>query len=284
MRIRAKSKRSISLFLSSLKFILNFFLFSLMKKEPIISYEERILQAAKIIKNSNYLVVFTGAGISTESGIPDYRGPDGVWTRRDKGLPPPQMKVPWDQVKPNSGHYALVDLQNLGIMKFLISQNVDNLHLKSGIKEDLIAEFHGNSERMRCLGCDKRFIKSEIWDEKKWGKGYLSGPVYKDQPKCPECGGRIISSIVNFKDPIPDKEYNLSIYHSQKADVFLVVGSSLSVTPVSYMPQYTLKNQAKLIIINREETPLDHKAMLLFHENAGETLVKITNQIKNLYF
>lgn len=244
------------------------------------SFEERIIQAAEIIKKSSYLVVFTGAGISTESGIPDYRGPDGVWTRRDKGLPPPQMKVPWDQVKPNSGHYAILELQNLGILKFLISQNVDNLHLTSGIKEEMIAEFHGNSERMRCLECDKRFKKSEIWDEKKWGKGYLSGPVHKDQPKCPECGGRIISSIVNFKDPIPEKEYSLSVYHSQKADVFLVVGSSLSVTPASYMPQYAFKNRAKLIIINREETPMDHKATVLFHENAGETLIKILEQIK----
>ena len=94
--------------------------------------DHKIQTLAQWLYEARYPVVFTGAGISTESGLPDFRGPDGVWTRRDKGLPPRSMSKPWDQVNPNSGHFAIVELQKLDKLKFLISQNVDNLHLKSG--------------------------------------------------------------------------------------------------------------------------------------------------------
>ena len=130
-------------------------------------YLDRLEQSAQLIAHSQHLVVFTGAGISTESGIPDFRGPNGVWTRRDKGLPPPRWKVRPDQVRPNLGHMVIRELQDLGIMKFLISQNVDNLHLASGITPDMIAELHGNGNLMRCLECDKQFPKDDFWDEEK---------------------------------------------------------------------------------------------------------------------
>ncbi|MBD3351323.1 MAG: hypothetical protein GF364_07530 [Candidatus Lokiarchaeota archaeon] len=243
---------------------------------------ERIKEAAELIANSDHLVIFTGAGISTESGIPDYRGPNGVWTRRDKGLPPPKPKVPWKQRKPNQGHIVIKKLQDMGLMKFLISQNVDNLHLMSGIKEDLIGEFHGNSELMRCMECGTTYQKSEIWDDNKWGPGYLTSKVRKGQPSCPECDGRLVSTVVNFGDPIPDGVMENSVKHSQKCDVFLVVGSSLSVTPASYMPKYALKNNADLIIINKQPTPMDNKASVLFHESAGDVLVKILDKVEEI--
>jgi len=244
-------------------------------------FDQRIKEAAELIHNSRYLVIFTGAGVSTESGIPDYRGPDGLWTRRDKGLPPP--KVPkWSTVEPNQAHMAIVELQNMGLMKFLISQNVDNLHLKSGIKEELIAEFHGNMELMRCLQCGKKIQKEGFWDEKKWGKAYQTSPKAKNQPKCPGCGGAIVSSIVNFGDPIPANELQFSFDHSKLADVFLVVGSSLTVTPAAYCPEYALQNHADLIIINNQPTPFDSSATVLFHENAGKTLTRILEEIHRL--
>jgi NAD-dependent SIR2 family protein deacetylase len=245
------------------------------------SFEGRVKLAAELIHNSKYLIVFTGAGISTESGIPDYRGPDGLWTRRDKGLPPPKMPK-WSSVEPNLAHKAIVELQSTGKMKFLISQNIDSLHLKSGIKEELIAEFHGNMELMRCLECDKKFKKEGFWDEKKWGKAYRTLPEQKGQPKCPECGGRIISSIVNFGDPIWEKEIVESFNHSKSADVFLVVGSSLTVSPASKCPEYALKNRADLIIINNQPTPFDTAATVVFRENAGETLTMIMKEISRL--
>ncbi len=244
-----------------------------------LSFVNRIRLAADSILNSQHFVVFTGAGISTESGLPDYRGPDGVWTRRDKGLPPRRMSVRWSEVEPNDGHYAIVELQNMGLMKFLISQNVDNLHLKSGIHPDKIAEFHGNSTIMKCMDCDKRFPKDEIWDEKRWGKGYRTSVEVPGSPKC-KCGGRIISSVVNFGDPIPDKEFELSDHHSHIADVFMVVGSSLQVTPASNMPRRALRNRAKLIIINQMETPYNKQAYVRFFEEAGEVLTAIVKQIK----
>ena len=105
--------------------------------------EEKITLAANWIAESKRLVIFTGAGISTDSGLPDFRGPDGVWTRRDKGLPPPKS-LPWDQVRPNQGHYAIVELMELGKLDYLISQNVDGLHAKSGIPFEKLAELHGN--------------------------------------------------------------------------------------------------------------------------------------------
>jgi NAD-dependent SIR2 family protein deacetylase len=188
----------------------------------------------------------------------------------------------WSSVEPNLAHKAIVKLQSMGKMKFLISQNVDNLHLKSGIQEELIAEFHGNMELMRCLECNRQFKKDGFWNERKWGKAYRTDPEQDGQPKCPECNGRIISSIVNFGDPIPEKEIMQSFDHSKLADVFLVVGSSLSVTPAAYCPQYALENRAALIIINNQPTPFDTAATVLFHENAGETLTNILNEIYRL--
>lgn len=107
--------------------------------------ERKIETLSQWLYESQCLVVLTGAGISTESGLPDFRGPNGVWTRRDRGLKPLTSPVSWDAVEPNAGHYSIVEIQMLGKLKFLISQNVDNLHLKSGIKQDLLAELHGKA-------------------------------------------------------------------------------------------------------------------------------------------
>ena len=244
--------------------------------------KERLLRAAKKIMASKHLVIFTGAGISTESGIPDYRGPQGVWTLKAQGKKPKQT-VSWDKVKPNTGHYAIVDLQNMGLMKFLISQNVDGLHLASGIRPELIAEFHGNRTLMRCLSCDRQFPKKGLWDEKKWSKGYRTQPVVPGQPVCPRCGSRIISSVVNFGDPIPEKELKLSISHSRKADVFVAVGSSLTVTPAADMPVNAKANDAFLIIINKMQTGLDRFADIRFFEGAGFVLSGIVSIIKKLH-
>jgi len=112
---------------------------------------------------AKYLVVFTGAGISTESGLPDFRGPDGIWTRQATGLPAKRRLL--DSAKPNSGHTAIVELQNLGKLKFLISQNVDNLHLQSGIHPDLLEEMHGNITKLRCTRCEAEVDKSAKLDK-----------------------------------------------------------------------------------------------------------------------
>lgn len=244
--------------------------------------EEKIDLAAQWIAESERLVVFTGAGCSTASGLPDYRGPDGVWTRRDKGLPPPKSP-PWDQVKPNPNHYLIVELMEMGKLNYLISQNVDGLHAKSGIPFDMLSELHGNLYFMKCLSCNKKMLFEKAgWDKEKWGKGYRTLPVQEGQPSCPHCGGRLISSIVNFGDPLPYDELEESIKRSQKADTFFVIGSSLVVTPAANMPGIAKQNGAKLIILNKGDTPYDHVADIKFDNLIEDVLPPIMEKVKKL--
>ncbi len=243
---------------------------------------EKINLAAKWIFESKNLIIFTGAGLSTDSGLPDFRGPDGVWTRRDAGLPPPKSP-PWDQVRPNQGHYAIVELLELKKLDYVIAQNVDGLHAKSGIPFDKLAELHGNMYFMKCLDCGKKLTFEEAgWDKKKYGQGYRTGRIRKNQPNCPDCEGRLISSIVNFGDPLPLDELEESIRRSQNSDVFFVIGSSLVVNPAASMPGIAWRNGAKLIILNDGETPYDSKADLRFFDRVGEVLPSIVEHVKEM--
>lgn len=224
--------------------------------------DRRIKTLAQWMFEAKHLVVFTGAGISTESGLPDFRGPDGIWTRQAKGLP--TKARPFDSVKPNMGHMAIVELQNLGKLSFLISQNVDNLHLRSGIHPDLLAELHGNVTKLRCIDCE----------------GEVDN--FPDLVTCPFCGGKLASSVVNFGQPLPRKAMTDSYWHSEHCDLFLVVGSSLVVTPAADMPKVALEHSARPVIINQGETPFDRLAHLRFWENIGEVLPPAVAQLKKL--
>lgn len=242
---------------------------------------EKIALAARWIAESNHLVAFTGAGISTESGIPDFRGPDGVWTRRDKGLPPPKMEKSWDEIAPNRGHQVLVELQNMTLLKYLITQNTDNLHRRSGIKPELLSELHGNGTLLVCLSCDRKITYEDAkWDKMKFGPGYRTSSVRDGQPKCPFCQGRLISSVVNFGDPLPEIDYKTAYEHSKDADVYLIVGSSLVVYPAADLPVLAMKNKAKTILINKGETPLDSMIDIRIEDNIGEVLTAILEEVK----
>lgn len=244
--------------------------------------EEKIELAADWIVESENFVAFTGAGISTSSGLPDYRGPDGVWTRRDKGLPPPKMEVSWDEVKPNEGHYTLIDLMDMGVLDYLITQNVDGLHIKSGVPFDKLAELHGNQFFMKCMNCKRKMTFEEAkWDKSKYGPGYRTSPIRENQPNCPYCGGRLISTIVNFGDPLPQDELYEAIEKSKNADVFFVIGSSLVVTPAADLPGAAKQNGAKLIILNLGETPYDDVADLRFSHDINEVLIPIVKKVKD---
>jgi NAD-dependent SIR2 family protein deacetylase len=223
--------------------------------------DKRIEKLGDWLHRARYPVFFTGAGISTESGLPDFRGPDGLWTRQDKGLAPPPMAKPWDSVEPNQGHFALVELQRLGKLKFLISQNVDNLHLKSGIDPELLAELHGNITKLRCSRCEKTFNRS------------------LNRRDC-TCGGALVPSVVNFGQSLPEKDLSLSFEHSRKSDLFVVIGSSLVVTPAADMPVEALRAGAKLVIVNAGATPFDRDAHLSFHEKIGEVLPPVVEKLK----
>jgi NAD-dependent SIR2 family protein deacetylase len=240
-------------------------------------------RVAKLISSASYLVVFTGAGISTESGLPDYRGPEGVWTLRDKGLKPKLPTKPWDQIEPNVGHLALVELYNMGLLKYLISQNVDNLHLKSGIPQDILAELHGNHTLMKCMSCDARFSKEEVgWDELLYGNGYRTQKPVPNQPVCPNCSGRLISSVVNFGDPMPEREIAESARQSGRCDIMLVIGSTLTVSPANQFPLIAKGRGAKIIIINKGETQMEEIADVRIEAKSGEFLSKVLEQMKKI--
>jgi NAD-dependent SIR2 family protein deacetylase len=173
------------------------------------------------------------------------------------------MSLSWDAVEPNRGHLAIVELEKLGKLKFLISQNIDNLHLKSGIAPELLAELHGNIARLRCTRCAGTTDRS-------------AGLTH-----CP-CGGKLVSSVVDFGDALPRKDLELSFEHSQRSDLFIVLGSSLVVTPAADMPKEALRCGARLVIINKGETPFDSLAHLRFHESIGHVLPRAVKGLKEL--
>jgi NAD-dependent deacetylase len=223
---------------------------------------QRITDLALWILESRYTVVFTGAGLSTDSGLRDFRGPDGLWTRRDKGLSTPVQN--WTNVEPNVGHIAIFELQQMGKLAFLISQNVDNLHLKSGIKPEILAELHGNMTKVHCLQCEFKMDRIE------------------GERQCPICGGKLKSTVVDFGDSLPVKDLNESYTHAGRCDLFIVVGSSLVVYPAAEMPKVALEAGAKLVIINQGETPYDTHARLRFSEGIAEVLPAAVEKLKTL--
>jgi NAD-dependent deacetylase len=237
------------------------------------SLRESIEQIAQWIIESRHVVAFTGAGISTDSGIPDFRGPNGAWTRRDAGLPPPAWGVAPGQVQPNRSHLALVELQRIGKLRFLITQNTDNLHRQSGIEPEILSELHGNGKLVRCLSCDRQFTRQEAgWDADRFGPGYRTQKPVPGQPVCPSCGGRLISSVVNFGDPMPGRELELATAHALSSDLMIVLGSSLMVNPAASLVGLAIEARARTILVNQGETPYDDAVDLRLSIGIGEVI------------
>jgi NAD-dependent deacetylase len=235
--------------------------------------QRQVETIARWIAGSEHVVAFTGAGISTDSGIPDFRGPQGVWTRRDAGLPAPRWGVPPGQIEPNASHISLVELQRLGKLRFLITQNTDNLHRRSGIRPEILAELHGNGQLMRCLGCDRLYARQEVgWDVRRWGPGYRTQEPMPGQPVCAGCGGRLISSVVNFGDPMPQGELTLAEEHARRCDLMLALGSSLTVQPAASLVGRALRSGARVVLVNKGKTPYDRKATLRVWAGIGEVI------------
>jgi len=245
------------------------------------SLAQHVETIANWVVASEQVVAFTGAGISTDSGIPDFRGPDGVWTRRDKGLPSPKWRVGPSGPRPNASHLALAELQRLGKLQFLITQNTDNLHRASGVRPELLAELHGNGQLTRCLGCDLQFDRTQVpWDANRWGPGYRTQRPVPGQPACPECGGRLISSVVNFGDPMPQKELLLADRHARRCDLMLALGSSLTVEPAASLVGKAVTAGAKVVLINQGETPYDDVVSLRLWEGIGDVLPPAVERVK----
>ncbi|MEE9202250.1 MAG: NAD-dependent deacylase [Dehalococcoidia bacterium] len=244
-------------------------------------------QAAGLILSSRHVVAFTGAGVSTESGIPDFRGPGGLWTRYD----PDEFTIDhfmagsenrarmwrmlsdefFREVAPNPAHYALAELERLGKLECVITQNVDNLHQMAGSSPEKVFELHGNMRWGLCLGCGGRYPMEQV---REW---LAAG---KEDPPCPGCGGILKPAGVFFGEPLPARELEAATYNSRQSDLFLVVGSTLTVYPAAYMPAYAVEAGARLIIINLSPTPLDGSATLHLPYKAGEALSEIAARVK----
>ena len=243
--------------------------------------ERHVETIAWWIAGSEHIVAFTGAGISTDSGIPDFRGPQGLWTRREAGLPAPRWRVPPGGVRPNASHMSLVELQHLGKLRFLITQNTDNLHRRSGIRPELLAELHGNGQLMRCLGCERFYTRQEVgWDARRWGPGYRTQKPVPAQPECVNCGGRLISSVVNFGDPLPQEELALAEEHARRCDLMLALGSSLMVQPAASLVRLALRAGARVVLVNEGKTPYDRVATLRVWTGIGEVIPPAVQRAK----
>jgi NAD-dependent deacetylase len=247
----------------------------------IVRGERQIEEIARWIMDSDHVVAFTGAGISTDSGIPDFRGPDGVWTRRDAGLPAPRWRVPRDRVAPNASHLSLVELQRLGKLQFLITQNTDNLHRRSGIRPGLLAELHGNGQLMRCTGCERTYSRQEVgWDTGRWGPGYRTQRPVPGQPVCAVCGGRLVSTVVNFGDTLPQQELTLAEDHARRCSLMVVLGSSLMVQPAASLVGLALRSGSRVVLINQGKTPYDKKVTLRAWAGIGEVLPPAVERVR----
>lgn len=239
----------------------------------------QIKELKKLVKNSEILVAFTGAGFSAESGIPTYRGAGGLWSKYDpsvyadinyflndpsyywrffKNERYPVIK----KARPNVGHFVLAELQKRGRLYKVITQNIDGLHQIAGVSD--VIELHGTTRSFRCMTCDKQFTMDEAYK-----KIEVEIP-----PKC-DCGGLLRPNTVMFGEPIPQDALNEAINAAQHCDLFFVLGSSLSVTPAAQLPVIAKESNAKLVIVNIDKTPLDHLADLVIHQSTSTVLQKI---------
>lgn len=218
--------------------------------------QEKIEKLAMTIKESKHLVVFTGAGISTSCGIPDFRGPKGIWTLQREGRPLPQASLPFHRAVPSMTHMALVELERAGILKFVISQNVDGLHLRSGIPREKLAELHGNSFMETCPSCGAEYFRD--FEVESIG-------LKETSRHCSDanCGAKLRDTVLDWEDALPSKEMSCAEKHCRVADVVLCLGTSLQITPACNLPLKCLRGGGEIVIVNLQKTPKDKKASLV---------------------
>jgi NAD-dependent deacetylase len=241
--------------------------------------------AAKI-RQSDQIVAFTGAGISTESGIPDFRSPGGIWTRYrpvtfQEYMSSEAARIEawkrrldgWEQykhAKPNVGHYFVQSLSVKEKLIGLITQNVDGLHSKAGLPDDKIVELHGSNRKILCTSCGKAFEPETVINR-------LVGDF--SSPKCDDCGGILKSATVSFGQAMPEHAMRQAQEWTEQAKIFVVMGSSLQVQPAASFPLLAKRNGALLAIVNREEGPLDDVADFVHNGAIGEFCGKFGEMI-----
>ena len=237
---------------------------------------------SKLLKASRRVVVFTGAGISTESGIPDFRSPGGFWSnnqpiyfkdflawedmRREAWRRKLSFEEAFKQAQPNRGHRAIAHLVSEGKVTSVITQNIDGLHQLSGVPDEKVIELHGNSTYAVCLQCARRYELAPI---------LVKFSVDEQPPEC-ECGGFIKTATVSFGQPMPIEAMQAAKRLTEACDLFLAIGSSLVVYPAAGFPALAKQSGARLVIVNRDPTDLDYLADLVLNTEIGETLGSVT--------
>lgn len=239
-------------------------------------------ELSKLLEASRRVVVFTGAGISTESGIPDFRSPGGFWSnnqpiyfkdflafedmRREAWRRKLAFEEAFKNAQPNRGHRAIAHLVTQGKAASVITQNIDGLHQLSGIADQSVIELHGNSTYAVCLSCERRYELAPI----------LKAFSIDEQPPECDCGGLIKTATISFGQPMPVEAMQRAKLETEQCDLFLAVGSSLVVYPAAGFPVLAKECGAKLVIVNRDPTDLDYLADLVLNTEIGETLGAVT--------
>jgi len=232
----------------------------------------KVKELAKLIQSSQHLVVHAGAGISTSACIPDFRGPKGVWTLQEKGEE--SIGLEFEDALPTLSHMALVELQNMGILKYISSQNVDGLFLRSGIKEELLSELHGNVYLEKCKKCQKKYLREfdAALDSK---NNHQTGRLCSVET----CKGKLVDSIVHSGEDLPVEDLERATSHSKKVNLSIVVGSSLQVTPACKFPEMTKKQKGMLVIINLMDTPLDDLCDLRIYGKSDDVFQLLAKEL-----
>ncbi|MFY9588356.1 MAG: NAD-dependent deacylase [Actinomycetota bacterium] len=241
-------------------------------------------EIASWVRDANRVVVLTGAGISTESGIPDFRGPQGLWTKNPEAekmatlqyyMSDREIRVrAWKSrneheawsAEPNLGHHALADLEAKGKVHTLVTQNVDGLHQMAGSSPDRIVEIHGTMRDVMCMTCGERAPMERALERVRAGE---------EDPPCRTCGGILKSATISFGQNLVQDDLERAYNAAAASDVFLAVGTSLVVYPVADLPRVALEAGARLIILNAEETPYDRAAHAVVRERLGDVLPKL---------
>jgi len=240
------------------------------------------------LRDASYVVALTGAGISTESGIPDFRGPQGVWTKNpeaektatlDYYMSDPEVrrrswenrvKSEYFRAEPNAAHHALVELQRKDALHALVTQNVDGLHLAAGTTPDIVVEIHGTVHAVKCMSCGWRGPMEDTLARVRAGE---------EDPDCLGCGGILKSATISFgENLVPDDLYRAQLA-AERADLFLALGTSLGVYPAAALPEIAWRAGARLVIINEQETPFDPVAGAVLRSKLGEVLPAIAQLV-----
>lgn len=245
---------------------------------------DAIQKLAGFVEDAKAGIAFTGAGISTESGIPDFRSPGGVWSKHkvvyyDEFLASREARVRYwkmrvqmhrefGDAKPNDGHRAIARFEQLGKIVAVVTQNIDGLHQAAGNLH--VIELHGTALAVECIGCHREWTPAEVLARVEAGD---------EAPDCEECGAPLKSKTVSFGQPMPQAEMEEAAQLSMRADLCLAIGSSLVVEPAASIPRLAKEYGAKLVIINKTETPLDYQADLIIRDPIGKTMRAVMERI-----